>query len=56
MDIGCLECGEESKVIGLYERIQDAKRVKAKYTNPSIKWGRPEWRGQHSIEIFEIEI
>jgi hypothetical protein len=27
VDIGCIECGEESKVLGIYESEDDAKKA-----------------------------
>lgn len=59
-DIGCIECGEDSNVIGLYATRKKAEQAIEKYiTNEpnefGTDWGRPEWRGQHICEIFEID-
>jgi hypothetical protein len=49
-DIGCIECGEESAVIGVFdteaeaETACEAARVKQE----------ADWHGQHSMEIFEL--
>lgn len=58
-DIGCIECGESSKAVGLFKTKAEANKAVKKYiTNEPNKfgtnWGRPEWIGQHSVEIFEL--
>lgn len=51
VDIGCIECGEESEVIGIYTDEKEAKRVGKEHK----KRQREHWYGQHSFEIFEID-
>jgi hypothetical protein len=54
-DIGCIECGEASKPVGLYKTKAEAIAARDEYRPPNIKgWGRPEWRGQHAVEVFPI--
>ncbi len=60
-DIGCIECGEKSSVIGVYSTEVEAERAIKKYiTNEPNKfgtnWGRKEWRGQHSCEVFKVKV
>ena len=51
-DIGCIECGESSSVIGIYytEDEADTAAQEARIEQ------RANWTGQHSIEVFEIEV
>jgi hypothetical protein len=60
-DIGCIECDEDSQPVGIFDTMADAKKTIDKYiTNEPNKfgsnWGRKEWNGQHSVEIFEVEL
>lgn len=55
-DIGCIECGEGSNVIGVYSTKEEAEQAIKKYVNPKLRWGRKGRQGQHSEEIFELEI
>lgn len=54
-DIGCIECGQESSVIGLYQTHTEAKRAIVDYADPNHRWGREGWTGQHSLEVFPVE-
>jgi len=50
MDIGCLECGEESEVLGIFNTKEEAEAKCAEMEALG-------WRGgQHSYQIFEIEV
>ncbi len=51
VDIGCIECGEESAVIGIYINKKKAQRIKREHE----KRQRENWCGQHYFEIFEID-
>lgn len=54
-DIGCLECGESSKPVGLFSTQEEAQAAIDRYvTNEPGTWGRAEWKGQHCVEIFEL--
>jgi hypothetical protein len=59
-DIGCIECGEDSAVVGLYESEEEAKKAIEVYLTGEpnefgSNWGRKEWHGEHSVEIFVID-
>jgi hypothetical protein len=51
-DIGCIECGEGSKVIGVFAKKEDADAA----AEAADKLHKENWSGQHSMEVFEIEI
>ena len=54
-DIGCIECGEASAVIGVFPDEAAAVRACEEYGNvPGASWGRPEWHGQHRCEVFPL--
>jgi hypothetical protein len=53
-DIGCIECGEESSVVGIYNTQEEAEKAKEEYFEPDTDWGKEEWHGQHHIEIFKL--
>lgn len=55
-DVGCIECGEGSSVVGIYKTEEEAQKAKDAYFNPDEGFGRPEWGGQHYVEIFEIDL
>jgi hypothetical protein len=61
VDIGCIECGEASHVIGFYESEKAAEAACEEYSNQSddiekVGWGRREWGGQHSALIEELKL
>jgi hypothetical protein len=50
MDIGCLECGEPSKVLGVFDDVQDAAALCG-------EWEKVGWRGgQHIYHVFELPL
>jgi hypothetical protein len=51
VDIGCIECGEPSAVIGIYKKRSDAEKAIADHK----KRQEENWKGQHVFEVFEIE-
>lgn len=53
-DIGCIECGEESNVIGLYPTKKEAEQAIVDYLDGGTHWGKTGWIGQHSCEVFEL--
>lgn len=60
-DVGCIECGESSKVVGIYATKQNAQRAVKRYITYEPNkfgtyWGRKEWTGQHEVEIYEVKI
>ena len=48
-DVGCIECGEESGVVGVFT----AKEVAEKHAE-ALNKGHGFTGGQHSYEIFEL--
>lgn len=50
MDIGCIECGESSKVIGLFATEEQAQEA----CDKAAKEQEENWRGQHSMEVFVL--
>jgi hypothetical protein len=51
VDIGCIECGESSAVIGIFTDKETAEKVAEDHE----KRQKEHWTGQHYFEIFEIE-
>ena len=49
MNIGCIECGEASGVIGLFETREDAEAACIPFED--LGW----IGGQHSYEVFDLE-
>lgn len=54
-DVGCIECGEESRPVGLYESREQAEAAIKSYLLPEEDWGQPECDGQPTVEIFEVD-
>lgn len=52
VDIGCIECGEMSTVIGVYKDKQQAELELKE--NEEVQ--SENWIGQHEFEIFEREL
>jgi hypothetical protein len=53
-DIGCIECGEVSDVVGIFPTRGEAEAAIDTYLDGGSRWGRTGWIGQHSVEIFEV--
>lgn len=51
VDIGCLECGEASAVLGIFDDKNKAKKVMEKYDKIQSK----NLTGQHHFKIFEVK-
>ena len=51
VDIGCIECGEPSAVLGIFEDAEEANRV----LDAAAEEQERNWRGQHSFKLFEVE-
>ncbi len=49
-DVGCIECGEESSVVGIFNTKEEAERACRKAEKKQEK----NWTGQHSFEVFKI--
>ena len=51
VDIGCIECGEESNVLGIYT---DQAKAESVCDSAAVKQ-RENWTGEHSFEVFEVK-
>lgn len=49
-DIGCIECGESSAVIGIYGTKSDADANLKDAEDDQ----RGNWNGQHHFEVFDV--
>jgi hypothetical protein len=51
VDIGCLECGEDSAVLGIFtERAHAEAALQDAWTKQEATW-----RGHHAFEVFAVE-
>ena len=50
-DIGCIECGEPSGVIGIYDTEEEA--MDAALMAQAKQSG--DWQGQHAFCVFDLE-
>lgn len=51
-DIGCLECGESSQVLGVFNTEIEAEAC----CDKAHELQSLNWTGQHHFEVFPIEI
>lgn len=51
-DIGCIECGESSSVVGVYESREEAQAALAE--RAGNEHGGYFSGGQHHVEVFEL--
>ena len=51
LDIGCIECGEKSAILGIFDNEQKAKKIMEKYE----KIQSDNWHGQHQFYVVEIK-
>ena len=51
IDIGCLECGEESHILGIFKEKEKAEKVCKDHKQRQ----NDNWTGQHNFEVQEIE-
>jgi len=51
VDIGCIECDEESAVIGVFITRKQADEACKKHED----WQNKHWHGEHFFEVFEVE-
>ena len=49
-DVGCIECGEESAVVGIFSTKEQAEAAAQLAREEQKK----NWSGQHSFEVFDI--
>lgn len=52
VDIGCIECGEDSNVLGIFATKEQADKACDKASEKQLK----NWRGQHIFEVFEAKL
>ena len=52
VDIGCIECGEDSNVLGIFATKEQAGKACDKARDEELK----KWHGQHSFEVFEAKL
>ena len=52
VDVGCIECGEDSDVVGVFTVWEDAERA----ADVARDHQRENWRGQHDFLVFEKAI
>jgi hypothetical protein len=50
-DIGCIECGEGSAVIGTYATQEAAQQA----ADTAEEQQKQDWRGQHRFEVYDLE-
>lgn len=51
VDIGCIECGESSAVLGVFTDEEKAREVLKEHIARQDK----NWCGQHSFECFKVD-
>lgn len=51
VDVGCIECGEDSNVIGIF-----ATKAQAVKACDEAREQLENWRGQHMFEVFEAKL
>lgn len=51
VDIGCIECGEPSAVLGVFTDENRAQRVCDEHEERQTA----NWGGQHYFEVFEVD-
>ncbi len=52
VDVGCLECGEQSKVIGVFNNKDRADAAVKKAAEAQ----RADWSGEHAFFVSEQEV
>lgn len=50
-DIGCIECGEPSGIIGFYGTEDEAQAACA----AAAERQQADWLGQHHLEVFAVD-
>lgn len=51
LDIGCIECGEDSNILGIFTNKKRAEEVIKDHENRQ----KENWSGQHYFDVVEIE-
>jgi hypothetical protein len=52
MQIGCLECGEPSKVLGVFDSIEMAEKV----IRFAQSWHELNWKGERRYSVFTVKL
>jgi hypothetical protein len=52
VDVGCIECGEDSEVLGAFVSREQAEQV----ADGARIAQRENWHGQHSFFVQECEV
>jgi hypothetical protein len=50
-DVGCIECGEPSAVVGTFATEQEARAA----ADAAEERQQADWHGQHYFEVFDLE-
>ena len=50
-DVGCIECGEPSRIVGFFATISEAKAA----SDGAKQEQSANWAGQHSFEIYDTD-
>lgn len=50
VDIGCIECGEDSAVLGVFEHEEQARATCADHAERQ----KAAWHGQHDFLVYEV--
>lgn len=50
-DIGCLECGEPSGIIGVYNEKDEAEAA----AEAAHRRQREDWHGEHGMWVFDTD-
>jgi hypothetical protein len=51
VDIGCIECGEDSSVLGIFHTRDAAREVVSEHSRRQ----QEHWSGQHRFLVCEVE-
>jgi hypothetical protein len=49
-DIGCIECGEPSEVVGTFDSPEAAEAARVAAVDAQVK----KWQGQHDFETYDL--
>lgn len=52
LDVGCLECGETTSVVGLYDTKAEADAALHRAAEEQNK----NWSGQHDFVMFDLQL
>ena len=50
VDVGCIECGSSTNIVGVYNDIDEANRI-ANKCEGAMRWHDG---GEHRYEVFEV--